>query len=196
MTDTKENILIAALRLFARDGYEAVSVSMIAAELGVTKSALYKHYKSKRDIFDHIVRRMELADAERAASLGMPEGPFGEMADVYERTPLERLKSFAEAQFRYWTEDEFARCFRRLLTLEQYRSSEMARLFSQYLAGGPLEYVEDILFGICGERHKARRLAIDFYAPVFLLYSVCDGAEDKAAAVELLRGHLNGFEIK
>ena len=30
MTDTKERILESALRLFARDGYEAVLVSMIA----------------------------------------------------------------------------------------------------------------------------------------------------------------------
>lgn len=44
---TKEDILIVALHLFARDGYEAVSVSQIAGELGMTKGALYRHYKSK-----------------------------------------------------------------------------------------------------------------------------------------------------
>ena len=49
MSDTKEKILFTALRLFARDGYEAVSVSAIAGELGMTKGALYKHYKNKRD---------------------------------------------------------------------------------------------------------------------------------------------------
>jgi len=37
-----------ALHLFARDGYEAVSVSQIAGELDMTKGALYRHYKSKR----------------------------------------------------------------------------------------------------------------------------------------------------
>lgn len=36
---TKEDILIVALHLFARDGYEAVSVSQIAGELGMTKGA-------------------------------------------------------------------------------------------------------------------------------------------------------------
>ena len=56
---TKENILIVALHLFARDGYEAVYVSQIAGELGMTKGALYRHYESKRDIFEHIVKRME-----------------------------------------------------------------------------------------------------------------------------------------
>ena len=46
--NTKEKIMFAALKLFAKDGYEAVSVSAIAGELGITKGALYKHYKNKR----------------------------------------------------------------------------------------------------------------------------------------------------
>ena len=37
MTDTKEQILMTALHLFAQDGYEAVSVSRIAGALGMTK---------------------------------------------------------------------------------------------------------------------------------------------------------------
>ena len=40
MSDTKENILKIALHLFAVNGYEAVSVSMIAEALGMTK----EHY--------------------------------------------------------------------------------------------------------------------------------------------------------
>lgn len=50
MSNRKEEILIAALHLFAGDGYKAVSVSRIAGELDMTKGALYRHYKSKRDI--------------------------------------------------------------------------------------------------------------------------------------------------
>ena len=55
MADTREKILMTALQLFAKDGYEAVSVRTIAEELGMTKGALYRHYKNKRDIFDCIV---------------------------------------------------------------------------------------------------------------------------------------------
>lgn len=44
MSDTRENILTTALELFAKDGYEAVSVSMIAGKLGMTKGALYQQY--------------------------------------------------------------------------------------------------------------------------------------------------------
>ena len=67
MKNTKENILTAALHLFAQNGYEAVAVSEIASALGITKGALYKHYASKREIFDSIVARMEQLDAQRAA---------------------------------------------------------------------------------------------------------------------------------
>ena len=84
---TKEDILIVALHLFARDGYEAVSVSQIAGELGMTKGALYRHYESKRDIFDHIVKRMEQGDGEQAEEYDMP-------ADKKEKKDiLENLKN-------------------------------------------------------------------------------------------------------
>lgn len=83
MGDTKEAILTTALQLFAGNGYEAVSVSEIAGALGMTKGALYKHYKNKRDIFDHILIRMEQRDAERdaeqAGNCEMPEGTLEEM---------------------------------------------------------------------------------------------------------------------
>ena len=73
MGNRKEEILIVALHLFARDGYEAVSVSQIAGELDMTKGALYRHYKSKRDIFDCIVQRMEQQDGEQAVEYDMPQ---------------------------------------------------------------------------------------------------------------------------
>lgn len=56
MNDTKENILLAALPLFAQDRYEAIAASRIVGALGMTKGALYKHYPSKRTILDQIVR--------------------------------------------------------------------------------------------------------------------------------------------
>lgn len=54
MAVTKENILMTALRLFAQDGYEAVSVSKIAGEVGMTKGALYKQNKNKHSIFERV----------------------------------------------------------------------------------------------------------------------------------------------
>ena len=122
-----------------------------------------------------------------------------EMPDAYQSTPLDNMVDFAKAMFRYWTEDDFAASFRRMLTLEQFRSEEMARLYQQYLAGGPMDYMADLFAG--AGLARPREEAAAFYAPMFLLYSVYDAAEDKAAVLSLLdgvmenaRGHLKGIE--
>ena len=109
MADTKENILHTALRLFARDGYEAASVSDIAGELGITKGALYKHYKNKQDIFNSIVERMYQIDAERAKKFEVPEETFDRSPEAYRNTDMDKITAFIEAQFHFLTEDEFAR---------------------------------------------------------------------------------------
>ena len=49
-SDTREKIRAVALELFAEQGYEKTSLREIAERLGVTKAALYYHFKSKEDI--------------------------------------------------------------------------------------------------------------------------------------------------
>ncbi|MBO0820060.1 MAG: TetR/AcrR family transcriptional regulator [Nocardiopsaceae bacterium] len=48
--DTRQRIQQVALELFAEQGYERTSLREIAERLGVTKAALYYHFKSKEDI--------------------------------------------------------------------------------------------------------------------------------------------------
>ncbi len=48
--DTRARIQQVALELFAEQGYERTSLREIAERLGVTKAALYYHFKSKEDI--------------------------------------------------------------------------------------------------------------------------------------------------
>ena len=144
MGDTKEKILMTALRLFAKDGYEGVSVRNIAEELGMTKGALYRHYKNKRDIFDCIVERMIQVDAERAQQYEMPVEQYDSVPDSYGNTSLEDIQKYTIEQLKFWTEDAFASQFRRMLTLEQYRSTEMAELYSQCIVAGPVAYMEDL----------------------------------------------------
>ena len=144
MSDTREKILMTALRLFARDGYEAVSVSTIAGELGMTKGALYKHYKNKRDIFDSIVERMYQIDAQRAEEYEVPKVKYETQPKAYKNQSVEKIMDFTVAQFFFWTEDEFASDFRKMLTLEQYRNTEMTELYNQCIVEGPVAYMEDL----------------------------------------------------
>ena len=179
---TKERILAEAVKLFAKEGYEAVSVDEIAKAVGIKAPSLYKHYKNKRAIFDSILRFMEQRDGEQAAACSLPEGTAEVMPEVYANASTEALVAFSKQQFRYWTEDAFAASFRKMLTVEQYRSEEMNGLYHQYLGAGPLKYTADLL----GSEEEA----LLFYGPMYLLYSVYDNAEDKASVYALLDAHL------
>lgn len=180
MSNRKEEILIVALHLFARDGYEAVSVSQIAGELDMTKGALYRHYKSKRDIFDCIVQRMEQQDGEQAGEYDMPQEDKEKMPEKYEAVSFDDFVEYSKSMFEYWTEDDFASSFRKMLTIEQFRSEEMQKLYQQYLVAGPASYVKDLFesIGIVNAKDKAA----GFYSVMFFYYSIYDGASDKEKA--------------
>ena len=180
MGNRKEEILIVTLHLFARDGYEAVSVSQIAGELDMTKGALYRHYKSKRDIFDCIVQRMEQQDSEQARQNEVPEESIENVPEEYQNVSVEDFVGYSKSMFEYWTEDDFASSFRKMLTLEQFRNEEMQNLYQQYLVSGPAEYVKDLFKNM--EIKNPEEEAVKFYANMFFYYSVYDGATDKTKA--------------
>jgi AcrR family transcriptional regulator len=47
---TRHSILVTAQRLFARDGYDATSLQMIADDLGLAKAAVYYYFPTKAGI--------------------------------------------------------------------------------------------------------------------------------------------------
>ena len=197
MSDTRENILLTALHLFAKNGYEAVSVNDIASEIGITKGALYKHYRNKRDIFDRIVERMYQLDAQRSREYDVPKEKLENDPGAYENVSLESIRNFTLSQFEFWTEDGFASDFRRMLTLEQYRSAEMAELYSGRLTAGPVSYMEDIFREMIKEgllrESDPRQLALEFYAPFHLLVNISDSTEDRSGLCGLLEAHIERF---
>jgi AcrR family transcriptional regulator len=54
-TDTRARIQQVAVELFTEHGYEGTSLREISERLGVTKAALYYHFKSKEDIIQSLV---------------------------------------------------------------------------------------------------------------------------------------------
>ncbi len=194
--DTKERILETALALFAQSGYLGTSMSDIAKELGITKGALYKHYVGKQEILDSIVERMDQMDRERAAAYEMPETEPDGFAEAYLHTPIEKIRAYGTAQFDHWTKDPFSSNFRKMLTLEQYRDPKLAQLYHDYLAAGPTEYMAAIFRKLAPSDDAAMQLALEFYGPMFLLYSVYDGADEKESVAPMLRAHIDRFIAK
>ena len=191
--DTKERILETALELFAQNGYLGTSMNDIARQLGFTKAALYKHYTGKQEILDRIVERMNKMDYERAESYEMPETEPDGFAEAYLHTPVQKIRAYSTAQFDHWTKETFSSNFRKMLTLEQYRDQKLAQLHHDYLAGGPLEYMAAIFRKLTDSDAAAMQLALEFYGPMFLLYSVYDGADKKERIAPMLREHIDRF---
>lgn len=57
MSDTKDDILEAATKLFLQRSYDAVSIKDITEAVGVTKGALYHHFSSKEELFSEVIGR-------------------------------------------------------------------------------------------------------------------------------------------
>src|SRR5450755_5159979 len=71
---TRQQILETAQRLFTDLGYDATSLQMIADEMGLTKAAVYYHFRAKSDILHAAmlpgIRRLEALLDEAAAIRG------------------------------------------------------------------------------------------------------------------------------
>ena len=52
---TRDNIIKTALRLFLQKGYEKTSLNHIAREVGITKPAIYHHFKNKDQLFHQVL---------------------------------------------------------------------------------------------------------------------------------------------
>ena len=55
---TREYLMLAALNVFYRKGVARTSLNEIAQEAGVTRGALYWHFKNKEDLFDALFQRI------------------------------------------------------------------------------------------------------------------------------------------
>ena len=86
MHQAREDAIIAAVnRLLAEKGYDAMTVDEVAAEVGIAKASLYKHFPSKEDLAAAaMVRVMERARSFIAAR-----------SEQAQSAPLEQLKAVA-----------------------------------------------------------------------------------------------------
>lgn len=198
--NTKERILIESLKLFAKKGYDAVSVSDISKKLDITKGALYRHYQNKRDILDCIVKRMQENDLSRAKDFQVPEDTYENKPDEYQKTSLNKMINFMKEEFKYWTEDEYASLFRRMLTIEQYRDEDMSCLYQNYLSSGVIQYLEDFFLEKMNSdeiiRGNPKVIAIEFYSFAYMLMNLYDVSNDKKHVYDLLEEHLYDFALK
>ncbi len=160
---TKETILKTSLRLFAERGFEAVSVRDIAGEIGITQAALYKHYTNKKDILDSIMEFMKSRTDELKSG----------KAD----------KNMLTEYFKYWTKEEDAVFFRRMLTIQQYSDTEAKQLFKLYFTDGAVDYVKTL----------TEKNAFEVWSVIYLMINMYDSAADKEKAAETAKKYISAL---
>ena len=63
---TRQRLIEAAGRRFYRDGFRMVGLDQILADVGISKTAFYKHFESKEDL---VLAALEDHDREMQAAL-------------------------------------------------------------------------------------------------------------------------------
>ena len=57
MSASKRDILVSeALKLFYRNGFHATGMDLVASEVGISKTSIYKHFRTKEDLFQAVLR--------------------------------------------------------------------------------------------------------------------------------------------
>lgn len=196
--DTKERIIETALELFSEKGYLGTSMSDIAKQLGITKAALYKHYTSKQEIFEALVEstaaqydryteqvQVHVRDAAKDVAV---------FTDITEDALAEKVRQI----FTFSLHDPAISRFRRMMTLEQFRSPELARLYSQRfverLIGYHAAIFQSLISAGAMQNEDADTLAMMYVAPILTLLGECDREPGKEAdSIEKLDAHVRLF---
>jgi AcrR family transcriptional regulator len=97
---TRGALIAAARGLFAEHGFAGVGTEEIVRAAGVTRGALYHHFKGKRELFEAVYERIEAELAERIAA--------GALA-ANAASPMEAMRAGAEMFLAASTEPETQR---------------------------------------------------------------------------------------
>lgn len=200
---TKEKIMEEALTLFSTRGYDPVSVREIARAVGIKESSLYNHFKSKQDIFDTIVRVYSQRGEGlfNQFDLSVEEGVDSvddQTIELYKNMTPDQFAEMSSRIFEFYFADEINVKLRKLLTIEQYRNPELGALYRSLSFDSSLSY-QTILFQKLMEVNAIKKmdpklLALEFFAPIFLIFYKFDNNEENLAeARQLFIDHVNHF---
>lgn len=187
---TKQRVLDAALELFSTQGFEATSIAQIADAVGVRKASLYSHFDSKQDILDCLIQSI----MERYSS--HPVRSLAGCADA-ELDPDGVVRLVTE-QIRYTIHDPYVSRARKMLTIEQYRNPELAKLKTKQSYTDVLAFAEALMERLVASgRLKAfdtQVMAAQFAMPVSGWMALCDRELEREDEVfELIERHIRQF---
>jgi len=195
---TKQRILDAALELFSAQGFSGTSVEQIASKVGIKAPSLYKHFKSKQDIFDAILDEMDRHHQQQVEGLNL--SPLDPQRDVelFRDISAEGLCERVIAMVRFIVHDRQYAQFRRMLRIEQYHQARIAQLYSDRYMRFYLDYHTKLFEGLMQaavlRRDDAEVLALQYFSPILVAIDAIDRhPEQEDQALDLVRRHVIHF---
>ncbi len=196
--NTKQKIIETALALFSERGYDAVSVGEIAAAVGIKAPSLYNHFPSKQSIFDAIVETTALQyekDTDRidihvqSAAADVPM-----LMTIGDEELFEKVRQI----FDYSLHNDNIRKFRKMMTIEQFRSPKLGELYTRRFSERLVDYYAEVFRSLIGagviRGGDTNALALMYVAPVITLIGVCDRQpERETECLEKLKSHVKQF---
>ena len=167
--DTKDRILDEALISFAENGYNGTNLRDFAAGLGLSKSALYKHFESKEAIWNALIDKMENYYAERFGSPEhLPAIP----------TSCDELFALTMQMVNFTVHDEKIILTRKLLLTEQFHDERIKKLATEHFMNGT-KAIFSVIFEKMTENGLLKTddpdfLAFIYTAPITALVHLCD----------------------
>ena len=196
--DTKQLILEQALALFSARGYDAVTVGDIARAVGIKAPSLYNHFPGKQAIFDALVDATAAQYEADTGRIDIHVQNVQKDIPIFTAITADALFEKVRQIFTYSLHDETIARFRRMMTIEQFRSPELAALYSERYVERLLRYHAGIFRAliaageICAEDPDA--LALQYVAPVLTLIGICDRQpERETVCLEKLQKHVQLF---
>ncbi len=194
---TKQKILEKSLELFAKKGYDGVSMREIAAAVGIKGASIYNHFKGKEDIFQGIFQEMIKRYDDMAGLLSIPTEGTTDAAQRFIGLGEQEMLHLAKALFAFFGKDEFVVQFRRILVAEYNRSSLAAQTLKSYYFDAPIQYQTRLFEKMqqCGafKGYDAKTMALHFYSPVYFILSRYDLEQDYDTSIKELEQHVHWF---
>ena len=172
--DTKERILEAALEMFSQKGYAGTNIRELTASLGLVKSSMYRHFKSKEEIWNTLLDEMIAYYGARFGSTeNLPPIPDS----------LEGLVAMTRHMTDVTIRDEKIIMTRKLLSIEQFRDDRARDLATKHFLTGLKEMFTHIFAGMMDKgllrKDDPEMLAFAYTAPISALIHWCDREPEK-----------------
>lgn len=190
MKTNREEILKAALAEFSKKGYEGALLRDIAASLGITKPALYKHFESKEALWNEMIDYVENYYLEHISAV----------SDIRIPKDWDEFRELSLKQIQFTLNDKTVKRVRRLLTLEQFRNERMSALATKYFVTSIEERYQKIFEGMMKNgilrTTDPELLAFRYTAPVTVMIHLCDREPDrKQEIMDKIEAHIRQFSL-